>query len=117
MRRKSLGAPDPALGEALARYVLERDEERVIRVAYGGRKGWRQVEALRLLARAGHASSVTELERLLVKGEEEVAATAATILADTAGEQATEALFRGLGRGGSQTRWIAVLIGRWQFVA
>ena len=105
-------ADDPELSDALVRYVLERNEEEIVRIAYGQRKGWRQVEALRLLARARHAISVTELERLLVNGEEEVAATAATILADIPGEEATAVLFRGLARGGSQTRWIAVLIER-----
>jgi HEAT repeat protein len=103
---------DPALGDALARYVVERDEERIVRIAYGRRKGWRQVEALRLLARAGRSISLAELERLLANAEDEVAATAATILADIPGDQATEALFRELGRGGSQTRWIAVLLQR-----
>jgi HEAT repeat protein len=105
-------ADDPELGDRLARYVLERDEERIVRVAYGRHNGWRQAEALRLLARAGHSIIVSELERLLADGEDEVAATAATILADTPGDDATEVLFRGLGRGGSQTRWIAALLER-----
>jgi HEAT repeat protein len=103
---------DAALGDALARYVLDRDREGIVRTAYGRRKGWRQVEALRLLARAGHAISMAELERMLEDGEDEVAATAATILADVPGEQATAALVQGLERGGSQTRWIAVLLER-----
>jgi HEAT repeat protein len=103
---------DPALGGALARYVLERDEPGIVAIAYGRRPGWRQAEALRLLARAGYPISTAELERLLEQGDDEVTATAATILADIPGDQATAALLRGLERGGSQTRWIAVLVER-----
>jgi HEAT repeat protein len=103
---------DPELADSLARSVLERDEPAVLAAAYGKGTAWRRVEALRVLARAGHPISITELRRILAEGEDEVVATAATLLADIEGEEATSALIAGLGSGGSQTRWIAALLER-----
>jgi HEAT repeat protein len=103
---------DPELADSLARLALERDEPGVLATAYGKGAAWGRVEALRVLARAGHSLSIAELQRMLAENEEEVVATAATILADIEGEEATAALIVGLGRGGSQTRWIAALLER-----
>jgi HEAT repeat protein len=103
---------DPELADSLARYVLERDEAGVLAAAYGEGKSWHRVEALRILARAGRPLSVGSLQRMLEDDDEEVAATAATILADIDGDEATSVLIAGLGHGGSQTRWIAALLER-----
>jgi HEAT repeat protein len=101
---------DTELADSLTRYALARDAKGVVAAATGRSKGWRRVEALRILARAGHPIGVSELRRMLSDRKGEVVATAATILAEIPGGEATSLLVGGLVQGGSQTRWIAALL-------
>jgi HEAT repeat protein len=102
---------DPELVAALAQHLLATDECAALGTVNRTRVGdWRSAEALRILARAGHPVSIPALERILIEGKEEVAAAAATVLADMEGEEATSVLVSALRAGRCSPRWISALL-------
>src|SRR5206468_1868832 len=98
--------------EALSHYVLRTDEQSVLDAAREKRKGWRSVEAVRILARANHPESLPALEQLLADGDEEVTAAAATILGEMTDERATSLLINALQTQACPARWVSALLER-----
>lgn len=103
---------DPELADALTRYLLETDEQRIVATALDPGAGWHGVEAVRILARAGHLKALPTLERMLTSGDEDVRAAAVTILGDVEGERATVLLIEALSTGACPPRWASALLER-----
>jgi HEAT repeat protein len=103
---------EPQLAASIGEYLLEHDRERLLASAYSGRGGWDRVEALRILVLAREPLDLAELRRMLDDEDEEIAATAATIVAGIRGDEAASVLLDALRAGGSSSRWIAALLER-----
>ena len=103
---------DPELADALAHYVLETDEERIVAAALGPGAGWHGIQAVRILARAGHPQTLPALERMLSSSEEDIRAAAVTVLGDVEGEGATALLIEALRSGACPPRWASALLDR-----
>jgi len=103
---------DPELAEALTQYVLETDECRVVATALDPGVGWRGVQAVRILARAGRPEALQALERMVSSGDEDVRAAAVTVLGDVDGEQATALLIDALRTGACPPLWASALLER-----
>ncbi len=101
---------DAELVAALARNLLAADECEMHDTVDRRRAGWRSAEELEILARAGYPLSISALERIVLGGEREVAAAAATIVADMEGDEATRVLLSALQAGACSPRWISALL-------
>ncbi len=105
-------ASDPELSRALVRYVMDTDERGVAATARDPREGWRAVEAVRILARAGHRECVSDLERMLRLGDEEMRAAAVTVLAEIDDERSTALLIEALRSGRCPASWAVPILER-----
>lgn len=101
---------DPALADALTHYVLETDEERIVATALDPGAGWHGIQAVRILARAGHPQALPALEHMLSSGDEDVRAAAVTVLGDLQDERATALLIEALRSGACPPLWASALL-------
>jgi HEAT repeat protein len=101
---------DLELANALTTYVVETDEQRIVAAALDPGSGWHGIQAVRILARAGHPQVLPALERMLASDDEDVRAAAVTVLGGVEGERATALLIEALRTGACPPRWTAALL-------